>query len=249
MPQVPPAPFDPSWAFFLDLDGTLFEIRATPQAVRRAREEVELVSRLNEAAGGAVALISGRAIAKIDELFAPLRLAAAGQHGAERRDAQGKLHGIQLPDEPMRRAAAVIAAFAARHEGLLFEHKGLSMALHYRLAPHLAEAAHAAVREAAAALGGAVEVQGGKMVAELKPSGYDKGRAIEQFMREPPFAGRVPLFIGDDATDEHGFQVVNRLGGHSVKVGEGPTAARWRLEAPAAVRAWLAEGLAPAARR
>jgi trehalose 6-phosphate phosphatase len=242
-------PFRPDWAFFLDLDGTLFEIRATPQAVRGAPEEVELVARLNEAAGGAVALISGRAIAKIDELFAPLRLAAAGQHGAERRDAHGVLKRIDLPKIELQKAADAIAAFAASHDGLLFEHKGLSMALHYRLAPHLADAAHAAVREAAAALGGAVEVQEGKMVAELKPAGYDKGRAIEQFMREAPFAGRVPVFIGDDATDEHGFEVVNRLGGHSVKVGEGASAARWRLEAPAAVRAWLTEGLGHAAGR
>lgn len=249
MPSASPPPLRPEWAFFLDLDGTLFEIRATPQAVRRAQEEVALVWRLNEAAGGALALISGRAIAKIDELFAPHRLAAAGQHGAERRDARGALHRIELPEEKMRHAAAAIRAFAARHEGLIFEHKGLSMALHYRLAPQLAEAAQAAVREAAAALGGAVEVQRGKMVAELKPAGYDKGSAIGEFMREAPFAGRVPLFIGDDATDEHGFEVVNRLGGHSVKVGEGPSAARWRMEAPAAVRAWLAEGLALAARR
>jgi len=99
------------------------------------------------------------------------------------------------------------------------------------------------VREAAAALGGALEMQQGKMVAELKPAGHDKGRAIGEFMREPPFAGRVPLFIGDDLTDEHGFAVVNRMGGHSVKVGEGESAARWRLASPAAVRAWLAEGL------
>lgn len=249
MPPASPPPLRPDWAFFLDLDGTLFDIRATPQAVRRAPEEVELVRRLQEAAGGAVALISGRAIGKIDELFAPLELAAAGQHGAERRDAQRKLHRIELPEEKMKHAAAAIRAFAAHHEGLLFEHKGLSMALHYRLAPHLAEAARAAVREAAAALGGAVEVQDGKMVAELKPAGYDKGSAIGEFMREPPFAGRVPLFIGDDATDEHGFEVVNRLGGYSVKVGEGPSAARWRLAAPAAVRAWLDEGLAHAAGR
>jgi len=249
MPSASPPPLRPEWAFFLDLDGTLFEIRATPQAVRRAPEEVELVRRLQEASGGAVALISGRAIAKVDDLFAPLRLAAAGQHGAERRDARGVVTRADLPAREFDLAERAIRAFAARHEGLLFEHKGLSVALHYRLAPHLAEAAHAAVREAAAALGGAVEVQGGKMVAELKPSGYDKGSAIGEFMREPPFAGRVPLFIGDDATDEHGFEVVNRLGGHSVKVGEGPSAARWRLAAPAAVRAWLTEGLAHAAGR
>jgi trehalose 6-phosphate phosphatase len=249
MPPASPPHLRPDWAIFLDLDGTLFEIRATPQSVRRAPEEVELVARLRQAAGGAVALISGRAIAKIDELFAPLKLAAAGQHGAERRDGRGVVTKADLPLRGLNLAEKAIRAFATSHEGLLFEHKGLSMALHYRLAPNLAEAAHAAVREAAAALGDAVEVQQGKMVAELKPAGCDKGRAIEQFMREPPFAGRVPVFIGDDATDEHGFQVVNRLRGHSVKVGEGASAARWRLEGPAAVRAWLTEGLAHAAGR
>ena len=234
-------PFRPDWAFFLDLDGTLFEIRSTPQAVRRDAEEVGLVSRLHEAAQGAVALISGRALASVDALFRPLTLCAAGQHGAERRNAEGFVKRIDLP--PLDKAIAAISSFAARHEGLLFENKGLSLALHYRLAPHLAEAAHAAVHEAAAALGPAVEVQRGKMVAELRPAGCDKGVAIEQFMREPPFAGRVPIFIGDDLTDEHGFEVVNQLGGHSVKVGEGPSAARWRLETPAAVRAWLDNGV------
>jgi trehalose 6-phosphate phosphatase len=241
--QAPPPPFDPSWAFFLDLDGTLFEIRTTPQAVRRRPAELELVSRLAAASGGAVALISGRSLAKIDRLFSPLKPAAAGQHGAEWRDAQGNLHEIQLSKKSLKQAAEIIGAFAARYEGLLFENKGLSMALHYRLAPHLAEAAQAVVREAAAALGGALEMQQGKMVAELKPAGHDKGRAIGEFMREPPFAGRVPLFIGDDLTDEHGFAVVNRMGGHSVKVGEGESAARWRLASPAAVREWLAQGL------
>jgi trehalose 6-phosphate phosphatase len=215
--------------------------------VRRRPEELELVARLHEAAAGALALISGRPIAGIDRLFAPLKLAAAGQHGAERRDAGGGLHKIKLPAASLKKAADAIATFAAAHEGVLFENKGLSMALHYRLAPQLAQAAQAAVREAAAALGGALAVQAGKMVVELKPAGYDKGRAIDEFMREAPFAGRVPVFIGDDLTDEHGFEVVNRLGGHSVKVGEGSSAARWRLEAPAAVRAWLSEGLAASA--
>jgi trehalose 6-phosphate phosphatase len=113
------------------------------------------------------------------------------------------------------------------------------VALHYRLAPQLADQAHAVVREAAGRVGGGMEVQDGKMVAELKPAGRDKGVAIHEFMHEAPFAGRVPVYFGDDITDEDGFRAVNALGGHSVKVGEGPSAARWRVRDPSAVRAWL----------
>jgi trehalose 6-phosphate phosphatase len=180
----------------------------------------------------------------IDQLFAPLRLPAAGQHGVERRDARGRVQRPPFSAEVLARAAEQMRAFAERHAGLVFEHKGYSMALHYRLAPRLAGAAHAVVREAARAVGEGVEVQRGKMVAELKPAGHDKGRAIAAFMREKPFAGRVPVFLGDDLTDEHGFRVVERLGGHAIKVGAGPTAARWRLAHPAAAGAWLNDWLA-----
>jgi trehalose 6-phosphate phosphatase len=240
-PSVPPLQRD--WAFFLDLDGTLLEIAETPEEVDPGEDEILLLGNLQRAAGGAVALISGRSLAHIDQLFSPLVLAAAGQHGVERRDAQGKRHRHRFPVSSLRPAAGGIRSFAARHRGLVFEDKGASVALHYRLAPQLAAAARRAVAEAAEPLGDAVEVQGGKMVVELKPAGCDKGGAIESFMREPPFAGRVPVFLGDDVTDEYGFRVVNRLGGHSVKVGEGPSAARWRLENPAAARAWLADWL------
>jgi len=244
-----PPRFRPDRAFFLDLDGTLFEIRTSPDAVRRDAAEVQLVGRLAEAVGGAVALISGRALGTIDALFAPLKLPAAGQHGAERRDAQGRVTRVELPSKPFQAAAKMLRGFAARHKGLLFEHKGLSMALHYRLAPQLGEEARDAVEQAASLLDSAMEVQSGKMVFELKPAGFDKGRAIEAFMREPPFAGRVPVFLGDDLTDEHGFRLVNDMGGESVKVGEGESEARFRLEAPAAVRAWLTQGLAEHAAR
>ena len=236
-------PFERNWAFFLDLDGTLLEIADTPEAVDPGEPEIILLGRLKNACGGAVALISGRSLSRIDQLFSPLVLAAAGQHGAERRDAQGKRHRHRFPAASLKPAAGGIRSFAARHQGLVFEDKGASVALHYRLAPQLAAAAQRAVREAAEPLGDQVEVQGGKMVVELKPAGCDKGKAIESFMQEPPFAGRVPVFLGDDVTDEYGFRVVNRLDGHSVKVGEGPSAARWRLENPAAARAWLAAWL------
>jgi trehalose 6-phosphate phosphatase len=242
---MPPAvpPYQRNWAFFLDLDGTLVDIAETPEAVDPGPDEIALLMKLVTASRGATALISGRSLKRIDELFSPLVLAAAGQHGAERRDAQGKRHRYRFAAKSMRPAAGGIRSFAARHQGLVFEDKGASVALHYRLAPQLAAAAQKAVREAAEPLGDAVEVQGGKMVVELKPAGCDKGRAIESFMQEPPFAGRVPVFLGDDATDEYGFRVVNRLDGHSIKVGDGTSAARWRLENPAAARAWLSAWL------
>ena len=241
-------PFEKNWAFFLDLDGTLLEIAETPEEVDPGPQDVLLLGKLQRACGGALALISGRSLSRIDQLFSPLVLPAAGQHGVERRDAQGKRHRHRFPVSSLRPAAGGIRSFAARHQGLVFEDKGASVALHYRLAPQLAEAAQAAVREAAGPLGEAVEVQNGKMVVELKPAGCDKGKAIDEFMREAPFSGRTPVFIGDDFTDEYGFRAINRLGGHSVKVGEGPSAARWRLESPAAARAWLQAWLEHAAR-
>ena len=241
MPTVGTPPFSPNWASFLDIDGTLLEIAATPKAVHTAKADCKLVAALYDKAGGALALVSGRSLEMIDELFSPMRLPAAGQHGVERRDGRGRVHQPSFSAEMLSRAADPIRSFAKRHDGLVFEHKGYSMALHYRLAPRLAAAAHAVVREAARAVGEGVEVQRGKMVAELKPAGHDKGRAIEAFMRERPFAGRVPVFLGDDLTDEHGFRVVDRLGGHSIKVGAGATVARWRLPNPAAARSWLNE--------
>jgi len=121
----------------------------------------------------------------------------------------------------------------------VFEDKGASFALHYRLAPSLAEAAERVVRKAAESLGEWVEVQHGKRVIEIKPAGRDKGMAIDEFLHEPPFLNRSPVFIGDDVTDEDGFLVVNRAGGHSIKVGAGKTQARWQVADPAAARAWL----------
>jgi len=232
-------PFAANWAFFLDLDGTLLEIAETPDAVGIGPDEKRLVEKLVAGAGGAVAVISGRALARIDQILAPLVLPAAGQHGAERRDAKGVRHRHRFPANVLRPVAVGIRSFAAQHQGLVFEDKGASVALHYRKAPQLARAAQAAMRDAAGPLGEAVEVQDGKMVVELKPAGCDKGKAITQFMQEAPFAGRQPVFIGDDVTDEYGFRVVNAMGGHTVKVGEGPSVARWRLENPASTRAWL----------
>ncbi len=233
-------PFAADWAFFLDVDGTLLEYASRPQEVRVGADLIELLRRLYAAAGGAVALVSGRSVEDIDRLFAPLVVPVAGQHGTERRAAGGAVHRHTPPLERRGRAAARIVRLTAAHSGLVFENKGMAVALHYRLAPSLRALAEREMRAIAAELGDAFELQTGKFVVEIKPSGKDKGSAIAEFAAETPFAGRRPVFIGDDLTDEPAFEVVNRAGGHSVKVGPGITRARWHLFDAAAVRGWLA---------
>jgi trehalose 6-phosphate phosphatase len=180
----------------------------------------------------------------VDRLFPGTRLPAAGQHGIERRDAVGRHSRHAFPSDRLEEEHRRLAAAVARHPGLLLEHKGLSLALHYRRAPRLGAYAHRLLRGLQSRIGTEYCLQAGKRVVELKPAGRDKGVAVLEFMQEEPFRGRMPVFLGDDMTDEYGFAMVNRLDGHSVKVGPGRTVARWRLRDVLAVRAWLERGLA-----
>lgn len=234
---LPPA--DPGWAWFFDIDGTLVEVADAPDRARLDPEFRRVLERLYRSSGGAVALISGRSIADIDRVLDGLPFPVSGQHGAERRDAAGRLVRSAVAPDQLTAVRDDIAAAISRHPGLLLEDKGLSLALHYRMAPRLAGYAHRLARTLVPRLGPAYVVQPGKRVVEMKPAGTDKGAAVLAFMAEPPFRGRTPVFVGDDVTDEHGFGMVNRLEGHSVKVGPGRTAARWRLPGVAAVQAWL----------
>jgi trehalose 6-phosphate phosphatase len=237
----PPPALAAGDGLFLDIDGTLLELASTPSAVRVDRDLALLLPALHSALGGACALVTGRSLTDVDALFPGLRLPAAGQHGCERRDAAGGVH-LHAPDRAtLARLRALFAAFAARHDGLLLEDKGASLAVHYRQAPELASEVHQAVAAALAHLpDAALRLQPGKCLVEVRPEGRDKGTAIRDFLREPPFRGRRPVFVGDDLGDEHGFAVVHRSGGIAVKVGPGPTRARHRLPDVASVRAWLA---------
>lgn len=231
--------FNRDWCFFLDVDGTLLEFAEQPDAVAADADLRTLLRNLQAVSGGALALISGRNVADIDRMFAPLKLAVGGQHGIERRDGAGIQHRHAAPVAKLRRAAQEILRKIDGHSGLILESKGATIALHYRQAPGLAGTAEAIMREALRALGSEFELQEGKMLVEIKPGGKDKGGAIAEFMNEPPFCGRTPLFIGDDLTDEYGFAVVNSMGGLSMKVGEGKSAAVSRLDDAQAVRYWL----------
>jgi trehalose 6-phosphate phosphatase len=226
------------WAFFFDVDGTLADLADTPEAVQVSTDLRGLLEELFQCAGGAVAVMSGRPLAEIDRLFPHVRLPASGQHGAERRDAAGHVtrHQTTLDLAPLRDR---LARAIVDKPGLLLEDKGLSLALHYRRAPRLAEFVHREMHALLPELGNEYGIQLGKSVVELKPVGKDKGRALLEFMAEPPFAGRTPVFVGDDATDEYGFETVNRLGGVSIKVGAGDTVARCLLADVQAVQLWL----------
>ncbi|HVY65496.1 MAG TPA: trehalose-phosphatase [Gammaproteobacteria bacterium] len=230
------------WALFLDVDGTLLEIAAIPAAVCVPERAVRVLATLQQRLQGAVALVSGRRIAELDRLFAPLRLPIAGVHGAERRDAEGRLAQPQH-DAALAPARRLLSRWRTTHADVLIEDKGVALALHYRAAPERESAVRRIAAEAVTSLGPGFHVQEGKKVLEIKADSAGKGFAIAAFMRELPFRERVPVFVGDDLTDEDGFEVVNRLGGHSIAVGiDRPTRARWRLRDERDVLDWLDRG-------
>ena len=238
-PQSLPEPSD-DWALFLDVDGTLIEFADAPDEVSVDPAMIDVLARLGRRFDGAVALVSGRELATLDRLFRPLRLTAAGLHGLERRSPDGEIHRPDGAAEPLDRAREALHAFAAVDARLLVEDKGLTVALHYRRAPDRAEDALALADRVAAGIG-ALVLQRGKMVIEFRPRGLHKGDVVDAFMAEPPFAGRRPVFIGDDVTDEDGFAAVNRHHGHSIRVGTADaTAARWSIGGVDELCRWLA---------
>jgi trehalose 6-phosphate phosphatase len=231
----------PSCALFLDFDGTLVDIAPQPEAVIVPSDLVATLTALNKYLGGALALISGRPIDQIDAFLQPLRLPSAGVHGAERRGASG--HLTLLSTHPLQRVEEAALSLAARHPQLRVENKRGSVALHYRQAPELEQECLQAMQAAVEESPGLTLLHG-KMVVEAKPGGASKGHAIEAFMQEAPFAGRSPVFVGDDITDEVGFATVQRLQGLGVKVGEGASVAWQRLDSPAVFRYQLQAAVA-----
>jgi trehalose 6-phosphate phosphatase len=192
---------------------------------------------------GAVSLITGRAVSDV-ERFLPLPgVAVAGQHGLEIRDSTGEIEIANTSGADFEAIKSELSDVAARHKGLIVENKGESIALHYRRAPQLAGYAHRVMRNIQSRHVSQLVIQKGKRVVELKPAGTDKGSAIRALMQVPPFKGRTPAFIGDDVTDEAGFELVNAMGGYSIKVGPGKTTALWRLRDVSDVRKWLSEAV------
>ncbi len=224
-------------ALFLDFDGTLVELADQPELVHVPPTLVPLLTRLQQQLGGALAIITGRRIVDVDAFLAPLVLPSAGEHGARRRDAAGELVASPAPD--LNAVIDRLVPLAERYHGLRLERKETGVSLHYRNAPDLEDLCRDTITDALRDQPGLALLHG-KRVFEAKPAGVNKGRAIEAFMQEAPFAGRQPVFAGDDVTDESGFEVVQRLQGFGIKVGVGPSQALHRCTGPAAVLEWLA---------
>ena len=240
--EVLPANYGPV-ALFLDVDGTLLDLAERPERVVTPAGLISTLARTERKLGGALALISGRPLDDLDRLFAPLRLRASGVHGAEIRfdpDAPA-IPSPQVSELPASLWTALTAALK-EFPGVFAENKRYSFAIHYRQAPH----AGAALRKAVTRLVEAepripVEVMAAHCAIELKAPGFDKGRAIAAFLSHPVFAGRAPVFVGDDATDEAGFAVVSARGGRAYSVGHRRPWTVGAFERPRDVRDWLAQ--------
>jgi trehalose 6-phosphate phosphatase len=233
-----PFPTGPA-CFFLDFDGTLAEFAPTPDTVTIAPGLTDLLHELQQTLGGALAIVTGRALDNIDRNLAPCCLPTAGYHGAVRRAFDGTVHGTTVPAPWLATLRAPLQRHVAAIPGLLLEDKGLALAMHFRGAPHAAVATRELLRRLCACLPGDLELLEGEAVIEVRPAACHKGSAVDAFLAELPFAGRVPLYIGDDVTDQRGMAAVLRHGGMAIAVGD-RLDARWRLPTPAAVRDWLA---------
>lgn len=230
-------------ALFLDVDGTLLDIESHPDDVRAAPRLTALLDDLLARLDGAMALVSGRTIDSLDAIFSSSRYPACGAHGAEIRLSDGER--TTAIEHPMSAGAiAELETFADQHAGVVLEQKPGGVSLHYRQAPELEHRARELVQQVFEDHLTGFRIIDGKMVLELAPVAADKGEAIHAVMHKPPFAGRRPVFIGDDMTDEDGFRIVNSLGGTAILVGTRESSlATFALDDVAAVHRWLQDSL------
>jgi trehalose 6-phosphate phosphatase len=231
-PLLPGHPAVDDAALFLDFDGTLVEIAERPDAVRVPDSLPPLLLRLAGELGGALAVVSGRPLRDLD-FFLPVPIAKAGDHGAALRpdpDAPAEVPDLPSPPLDWRRRAL---PWVERHPGALVEDKAHGFVLHYRQAPEAGPEARAIMDSLVAEAPDLFTLLEARMAWELRPRGPSKASAVRGLMARPPFAGRVPVFIGDDVTDEEGMEACRAFGGHGFRLQDA-------FGTPAALRAWLA---------
>ena len=228
------------FAVLLDVDGTILDLAPTPREVFVSHELRDTLARLWERTEGCVAFVSGRPVSELDLIFSPLQLPAIGGHGAELRTAAGAPPAApRLPalDPLLKRQ---FAAIAEAGPGIILEDKGYSLALHYRLAPHKETLVRAAAAKICSALEpNSIELLPGKLMLEVKQTGFSKATAVRELMTYPPFANRRPIFLGDDVTDLGVFEILPDFDGIGISVGRNVPGIAACFERPADVRRWL----------
>lgn len=227
-------------ALLLDVDGTILDIALTPREVFVSSELREVLAQLQRRMNNGIAFVSGRDIDELDLIFAPLTLAAVGGHGAEiRLEPEGEISSEAIA--PLsKKTKQRFAAIAEAAPGIIVEDKDYSIALHYRLAPDWEDHVRRCSHEIAGEIGhGMLEVLEGKSVVEIKQAGFSKATGFRKLMSVPPFAGRRPIFIGDDKTDEVVFPVISEYGGLGFSVGRKIANTNGCFERPTDVRRWL----------
>lgn len=219
-------------ALFLDFDGTLIDIAESPSAITVPRDLPALLMRLQIFLGGAVAIVSGRPLADLVSYLAPADLDIIAEHGAvvKRRGTPAYQPQAIWPESWQAR----LAQFTADYPHAEVERKTYSIALHFRRAPEAEHDAFNLLTVLAGEATGGFDILPAKMAFELKLATMSKGKAITALMLEEPFRRRVPVFVGDDVTDEDGFAAVAAMGGMGLRVDEAFGGQ------PQNVRAWLA---------
>jgi trehalose 6-phosphate phosphatase len=226
-------------ALFLDIDGTLLDVALTPSTVHVPPELAELLGTISTRLSGALAIVTGRPIAEADRLLNPLKLTAAGVHGAEiRLSATQDVMSLTPAFDPSLRIDIKTAADSM--PGIVMEDKGTGIALHYRLAPELRDSLLLTLETLIPKYPGQFTICEGRKVVEVLPVGFSKGRALRQLAALPQFINRIPIMIGDDIADIDAFLVAESMGGFGLKVaGENFSAAEASFSGPAEVLAWL----------
>lgn len=238
-------PLTPDTALFLDVDGTLIEFVPRPEQAYVPPAVRDMLGALRHALGGALAVVSGRKLADVDRLFAPLTLAAGGQHGAEARlTCEGEAQVFAAHEIALAGVIEHMEPFLAAHPRIRVEYKGLSTAFHYRDAPTDAPALRAKLEQALGSAADTLTLLESHLCYDVRAREADKGKAVARLMTVAPFAGRVPVYIGDDWTDEDGFRAALAARGRAIRVGTPrSTLATETLRDPAALRGWLQQSL------
>jgi trehalose 6-phosphate phosphatase len=230
---------DPGQAvLLLDFDGTLVDIAERPMDVKVTDAARDLLSRAVDRLEGRVALVSGRTIDDLEYFLPDFEGPLIGTHGAETRFDGVRAPTAEFDMATIGRIQRLVQDFGALRPEFHVETKPTGIVLHYRQAEAQAALALRFMESVAAAADG-MRLQPALMAFEIKPETVGKDMALMRLLERADMAGRVPIYAGDDLTDEPAIALAQERGGVGIKIGEAETVGHYRLPDPAALIAKL----------